>query len=235
MQNSVETALSHGEPDKVAGSLGLQAYEALKTMILNQGIRSGRFYLERELAEELGISRTPLKEALVRLENEGLILVQPRHGIQVQSISADDMEEIYQVITALECEAVSALARKGLSQEELDALDETGQQMEQALANNDLEAWARADENFHKALLMYCGNTRLKQTVLNFWDQAHRARYFTLNFREKPMNSTQDHQEVIKAIREGNAENAVAIHRAHRIKGGQALVSIIRRFRLENL
>lgn len=217
------------------GSLSQHAYEELKAKILSNDIRSGRFYLERELAELLGISRTPLKEALVRLENEGLIIIQPRHGIQVQPLSADDMEEIYQVITCLECEAVLKLTELGVSDATIKAMENAGQRMVAALDVGDLEAWARADEDFHYNLLEFCGNNRLKQTALNFWDQAHRARYLTLHLRETPVNSTKDHRDVIEAIKEGHAEKAAYIHRQHRIKGGKALVDIIRRFRLDTI
>lgn len=215
--------------------LGQRAYDELRERILSSEILPGRFYLERDLAELLGISRTPLKEALVRLENEDLITVQPRHGIQVKPLSADIMEEIYQIITALECEAVFQLAMQGVDDNKLRAMDVTGKRMEEALNNDDIEGWARADEDFHRMLLDYCGNTRLRQTVLNFWDQSHRARYFTLRLRDKPVNSTKDHQAVIEAIKYGNADEAVRIHRQHRVNGGKALVEIIRRFRLENL
>ena len=216
-------------------SLSQRAYDELRDKILNNELRPGKYFLERDLAELLGISRTPLKEALVRLENEGLINVQPRHGMQVKPLSADAMEEIYQIITSLECEAVNILAKKGLSAAEFELLAGTGIEMEAALEKDDLEAWAKADEDFHRLLLDFCGNLRLKQTVLNFWDLSHRARYFTLRLREKPVNSTKDHQEVIEAIKAGDCEKAVLIHRLHRIRGGESLVKIIRHFRLENL
>ena len=216
-------------------SLSQYAYEELRKKILSNELRPGRFFLEKELAELLNISRTPLKEALVRLENEALIVVQPRHGMKVQPLSADDMAEIYQIITSLECTAVETLAKKGLLTAEIQAMENTGKQMELALAQDNLEAWAKADEQFHHLLLEFCGNNRLKQTVLNFGDLSHRARYFTLHLRAKPVHSTQDHQAVIEAIKIGDVEKAVAIHRQHRIKGGEALVAIIRRFRLDNL
>lgn len=216
-------------------SLSQRAYDELREKILDNELRPGRYFLERDLAELLGISRTPLKEALVRLENEGLIKVQPRHGMQVQPLSADAMAEIYQIITSLECEAVNILAKKGLSPEEFALLEQTGIEMEVALERDDLEAWAKADEDFHRLLLDFCGNSRLKQTVLNFWDLSHRARYFTLRLREKPVNSTKDHQQVIEAIKAGDVERAVLIHRQHRVNGGEALVKLIRHFRLDNL
>ncbi len=216
-------------------SLSQRAYEELRTKILNNDLRPGRFFLEKELATLLGVSRTPLKEALVKLENEGLIKVQPRHGMQVIPLSADDMAEIYQIITSLECEAVSTIARRGLSNREISQLEETGISMAEALEQDDLQSWARADEDFHRLLLDFCGNTRLKQTVLNYWDISHRARMFTLNLRDKPVNSTKDHQQVIEAIKAKNAEKAVSIHRQHRVNGGAVLVNIIKQYRLDHL
>ncbi|RDV29140.1 GntR family transcriptional regulator [Alteromonas aestuariivivens] len=216
-------------------SLSQRAYEELREKILNNELKPGRFFLEKELAELLGISRTPLKEALVKLENEGLIKVQPRHGMQVLPLSADDMQEVYQIITALECEAVSVIANKGLQDEEIGQLEQTGIAMAEALERDDLEAWAKADEDFHRLLLAFCGNARLKQTVLNYWDLAHRARYFTLQLRDKPVNSTLDHQQVIEAIKHKDPQKAVSIHRQHRVNGGASLVRIIRQYRLDHL
>ncbi|AWB68924.1 GntR family transcriptional regulator [Saccharobesus litoralis] len=216
-------------------SLSNRAYRELKEKILKNEIKFGTYYLEKTLAESLGISRTPLKEALVRLENEGLIVIQPRHGIKVQAVSAEDMEEIYQIIGCLECEAVYLLANKGLSEEQIQAFDKTAVDMDNALSRDDLTAWAEADENFHRLLLEYCGNKRLQNIVMNHWDQAHRARYFTLTLREKPTNSTADHLAVIEAMKNRDVTRAVEIHRAHRLKGKKLIVDILKKFRMEGL
>lgn len=216
-------------------SLSQHTYKQLRARILNNQLRPGRRYLEKELTGELKVSRTPLREALVKLENEGLIKVEPRHGMQVQPISAQAMEEIYQVVTCLECEAVATIANRGLTDKQIKQLESTGNKMQHALDNDNLEAWANADEQFHRLLLEFSGNERLKQTVLNFWDLSHRTRYFTLHLREKPVHSTKDHQQVIEAIKHRDASRAVDIHKRHRIKGGLELVSIIRQFRLEHV
>lgn len=216
-------------------SLSVRTYNTLKKMIIKNEIRVGVHYLEKELLNMLGISRTPLKEALVRLENEGLIVIQPRHGIHVTPISADDMAEIYQIITALECEAVYNIAQKGLDTDKLEQLEATTQRMEKALDEDNLASWAEADEDFHRLLLHFSNNCRLKQTVLMYWFQAHRARYFTLNFREKPVNSTKDHSDVVNAIRERRPDDAALLHKNHRVRGGEVLLGIIRRYRFESL
>jgi DNA-binding GntR family transcriptional regulator len=211
-------------------SLSAKAFTELRLMILNNQLKIGIYYLERELVELLNISRTPLKEALVRLEHEGLIKIQPRHGIRVLPISVEDMEEIYQVITCLECEAIHSLADKPMNAEDQALLEASTGAMERALESDDLSAWAEADEKFHTLILDLCGNKRLKETVMMFWGQAHRTRYFTLSFREKPKSSTEDHRSVIQAIKSGDTETAVAIHKQHRVKGSRALIDILKKF-----
>lgn len=229
---TTKTKTGKNQALKPSGPLSSQAYSTLKSMILDGELQVGVYYLEQDLAARLGISRTPLKEALVKLENERLIHIQPRHGMQILPISADDMVEIYQIITSLECEAVYNLASNGLSDANIASLMETATAMEAALDGDDMSEWARADEDFHRLVLELCGNKRLKQTVLSFWDQAHRARYLTLGFRDKPVNSTRDHNAVIEAIKVGDVERATDIHRKHRIEGGKSIVAILRRMNM---
>ena len=87
----------------------------------------------------------------------------------------------------------------------------------------------------HRTLIDLCGNRLLKQTVLNFWDRAHRARLFTLRLRPKPAASTEEHRELVERIRAGDAAGAFACTRAHRERGSRELLAIIERYRLHQL
>ena len=110
-------------------SLVDQAYETIRRGILDNVYQPGAQYLEGELAAELGISRTPLREALIRLQNEGLIEIIPRHGMRVSPVSATDMKEIYEVLTALESYAVELVARRKPGASELKPLVEATRRM----------------------------------------------------------------------------------------------------------
>jgi DNA-binding GntR family transcriptional regulator len=202
---------------------------------LNNELKVGTQYLEKALVERLNISRTPVREACVRLEREGLIEIQPRHGIRVKPISPDDMREIYEILTALESQAIGDLAKDGLNEEQLHRLESATDRMAKALEVDDLESWAAADEEFHHALLDFCKNERLKNVVLQFWGQSHRVRFVTLHLRDKPHGSTQDHTDVVAAIRERNVEKATEIHRRHRENGGRAMVELLEKLRFENI
>lgn len=211
------------------------AYRTLRRLILDNELQMGTQHLERDLSERLGLSRTPVREACIQLEREGLIEIQPRHGIRVRPISPQDMREIYQVLTALESEAAATLARNGLTAKQLASLEASTAAMSQALEVADLEAWAEADEGFHYTLIDLCGNQRLKDAVLQLWSQAHRTRMFTLHLRETPYRSTEDHAAVVDAIRRGDVEGAAASHRDHRVRGGESLVALLEKYRYQHL
>ncbi|KMT66291.1 GntR family transcriptional regulator [Catenovulum maritimum] len=215
--------------------LAEKAYQVIREQILNNSYRAGEQILEKTLVETLAISRTPVREACVRLEKEGLIEIKPRHGIRVKPISLEDMAEIYEILTALESEAARKLATQNLKAADLKKLVTPTTAMEKALAKNDLEAWAEADEAFHLALVELSGNQRLKQVVLQFWGQAHRVRYFTLHLRDKPTGSTQDHIDLVNAIKAGNSELAASIHRNHRIEGKENLLKLLDKYRFVQL
>lgn len=222
-------------PPAVRRSLVDEAYHALRQRILDNVYPPGHQALEQALAEELGISRTPLREAMIRLRNEGLLEIIPRHGIRVLPLSATDMREIYETLTALESMAAELAARRQPGPAEVEPLEQASRDMARALRSNDLDAWAQADERFHRTLIDLCGNRLLKQTVLNFWDRAHRARMFTLRLRPKPVNSTEEHRELVERIRAGDAAGAYACTRAHRERGSRELLAIIEHYRLHHL
>jgi DNA-binding GntR family transcriptional regulator len=210
-------------------------YAAVRQRILDNVWPPGHRVLEQELAQDLGVSRTPLREAMVRLRNEGMIEIVPRHGVRVLPLSATDMKEIYETLTALESMAAELAARRRPSAAEVKPLEDASRDMARALRANDLEAWARADEQFHRSLIELCGNRLLKQTVLNFWDRAHRARMFTLRLRPKPVHSTEEHRELVERIRGGDAAGAFNLTREHRERGSRELLGIIEHYRLQQL
>jgi DNA-binding GntR family transcriptional regulator len=215
-------------------SLADGAYQQIKRRILNNERPPGSQVLEPELAAELGMSRTPIREALVRLAKEGLIELLPRRGMRVLPVSPADMREIWQVISSLEATAAELMAARKLPPDapELAELEQANADMIDALARDDLDGWAAADERFHAALLNRCGNRRLARIAFNVWDQAHRARMITLRLRPKPVDSAADHRAVAHAIRQHNPELARELHRAHRLRAMNTLMGVLETYRL---
>ena len=211
------------------------AYEQIRRRILDNVWPPGHRALEQEVALALGMSRTPVREALMRLSGEGLVEVIPRHGMRVLPVSPTDMREIYEILTALECMAAELLARRHPSAAELKPLIDATKAMDKALKLEDLDAWAVADERFHAQLLELAGNRQLQATVLNYWDRAHRARLFTLRLRPKPVNSTKEHMQMVERLRAGDAEGAARVTRAHRERANRELLVIFDRFKLAQM
>jgi DNA-binding GntR family transcriptional regulator len=211
------------------------AYAQIRQRILDNAWPPGHRALEQEVALALGMSRTPVREALMRLRNEGLVEVIPRHGMRVLPVSPTDMREIYEILTALECLAAELLARRRPSDAELKPLVDASKAMDKALKADDLDAWAAADERFHAHFIELAGNRQLQATVLNYWDRAHRARLFTLRLRPKPVNSTKEHRQMVERLRAGDADGAVAVTRAHRARANRELIAIFEHYRLQHL
>ena len=216
-------------------SLVDEAHEQIRRRILDNVWPPGHRALEQEVALALGMSRTPVREALVRLQSEGLVEVVPRHGMRVLPVSPTDMREIYEVLTALECMAAELLAARRPSDAELQPLVRATDAMDRALIEDDLDAWARADELFHAQLIELAGNRHLKATVMNHWDRAHRARMFTLRLRPKPVDSTREHMELVERLRQGDAAGAAQVNRAHRQRASRELLALFERFRLAQM
>ncbi len=216
-------------------SLVDDAYQAIRRRILDNVYPPGQQTLESALADDLGISRTPVREVLIRLANEGLVEVVPRHGMRVLPVSPVDMREIYEVLTALESAAAETLARRRPGDAELKPLVDATRDMTRTLKANDLDAWAAADERFHQGLVELAGNRTLIDAVARLADRVHRARLFTLRLRPKPVNSTREHMAMLERIRAGDAAGAVEVNRAHRERASRELVAIFERYRLQQL
>ncbi len=208
------------------------AYDMIRRRILDNTYPPGHQALESALALDLGISRTPVREALVRLANEGLVAVIPRHGMRVLPVLPVDMSEIYIVLTALESAAAEILAQRRPTAAELKPLEDATRDMKRALKADDLDAWAKADERFHQGLVELAGNRTLMEAVQRVGDRVHRARMFTLRLRPKPVRSTQEHTALLDRIRAGDAAGAVAVNRAHRERASRELIAIFERYRL---
>jgi len=211
------------------------AYERLKDDIRSNRLPPGFQAPEPEIAERLGMSRTPVREALIRLEAEGLVELIPRRGARVMPITREDMREIYDILTALEPEAAAQLAERHPDTATLQPLVDATADMETALAAEDLDAWADADDRFHRKLLDLQGNKRLQGFVEELFDQAHRARIVTLRLRALPVQSTRDHRDVLEALAAGDAGQARNIFRIHRQRAATELLGLLNDYKLPGL
>lgn len=213
--------------DIKAKSQTQKAVEGLKHLIFSGELPAGSDHLETELAERLGMSRTPVREATLMLEAQSLLEVRPRKGVRILALSTNDMDEIYEVLTELESLSAKRAAEAKYTDKQLAVLSQSIKDMAGALDEEDREAWARADEVFHTELVRLGGNSRIISIVANFNNQVRRARALTLHIRPLPMKSHQDHELLLDAIKKGEAEKALNIHHNHRTTARHMLVSLL--------
>lgn len=204
-----------------------RAVTALRELILSGEMSAGSDHLESELADRLEMSRTPIREAVLVLESQGLLEVRPRKGVRVLPVSPDDMREVYDILTALESLSAERAATVGYGEAELEGLAETIALMDAAIAHEDRRAWALADDAFHTELVRLGGNTRVIEIVERMSDQVRRARAVTLFARPLPSQSNEDHRAVYEAIRAGDPLGAGARHRRHREQARDMLVELL--------
>lgn len=217
------------ETDSERISMVERAYRALKTEIINNRLPPGYQALEEQLAATLGMSRTPVREALIRLQNEGFVEVVPRRGVRVAALTVQDIREISEVLACLESEAAERLAARKPSAAEMVPLEASIAAMDRALEEDDIAAWAEADYSFHRLLVEMCGNRHLAAVAQNFLDKAHRFRLLTLPYRAKPIYSNVNHAAVVEAIRRGDPQSALDIHRSHKRRWTRELNDILER------
>ncbi|MBU1307468.1 MAG: GntR family transcriptional regulator [Alphaproteobacteria bacterium] len=211
------------------------AVDSIRSLIFSGELAAGTDHLESELAERLGISRTPVREATLMLAQQGLLEVRPRKGVRICALSVKDMEEVYAVLTELESLAAEDAARMGYSTRELASLKSAIDSMDRAIAEQNLEDWATADDQFHHELVRLGGNSRVQAIVTMMSDQVRRARSITLHIRPLPVKSNEDHRELYEAIKRGDPLAAREIHRRHRSQARELLVGILHRHRLSFL
>ncbi|WP_262386411.1 HTH-type transcriptional regulator LutR [Roseobacter fucihabitans] len=222
-------------PTPKSQSNAQRALHALREMIFSGRLAAGSNHLEQELAQLLEMSRTPVREAVLTLEAQGLLELRPRKGVRILPVSPDDMREIYDVLTELESLAAEQAAQKGYGARDLADLARAIEDMEIAVAADNLEQWSEADDRFHGELVRLGQNRRIEAIVMMMRDQVRRARATTLFMRPVPLKSNEAHRRVYQAIEQGDAAIARAAHRAHRQQAREMLVKLLERHRLHAL
>ncbi|MEV8467256.1 GntR family transcriptional regulator [Fluviibacterium sp. DFM31] len=212
-----------------------RAITELRRLVFSGELPAGSDHLESELAERLGMSRTPIREAARTLESQGLLELRARKGVRILPVSPEDMREIYDVLTELESLAAERAAEQGYSTTDLTDLARAIADMDAALDRKDLDTWAEADDRFHTELVRLGGNARVMAITAMMSDQVRRARAVTLFMRPLPVQSNEDHRGVYEAIAKADPQRARDLHRAHRERARDMILGLLERHRLRQL
>lgn len=206
-----------------------RAYHDLRYRILTGRLAPGSTLLETEIAGMLGLSRTPVREAAIRLAEEGLVRIRPRHGVTVLDLTLEDFRDVLDVFSALEVRAVALAASRPLPPPARDGLALLLDKMERATADGDIARWSDLDDDFHSTLVGLCGNDRLQRTIGEYWGQQYRARRLILPIRPRPDASDREHRCILAAVVAGDTAAAHAAHLAHRARADRDQLALLHR------
>lgn len=205
-----------------------QAYSRLKEAILSVALRPGEPVLETEWAKRLGMSRTPIREALQRLEYEGLVVNDRRRGWFVYSLSLDDIRQIFDI--KIELEGLAArLAAQQVTEEQSTRLRSALDGIARVTQDHDLDAWHVADQAFHRILFEAAGNDRLQQIILGLNSQMHRIRAGHLALEGRMDRSLEEHRALTEAILSGDGQAAEEAMHTHLQDLRDSVVNVLER------
>ena len=195
-------------------SLRGQVFDKIRTDILNGKYKRGEELVESSIGKELGISRTPVREAIRQLELEGLVQLVPNKGAFVTGISEKDVRDIYLIRARLEGLA-ARMAAKNITPELLDAMEETVVLSEYHAKKEHYEQVCEMDSKFHKLLYKASGSRILEHTLTDFHQYVQRVRMASIMKKRRMEKSNDEHDAILTAIREHDEEKAELVATRH--------------------
>lgn len=179
----------------------------LREAILKGELEPGERLMEIALAQKLGVSRTPIREAIRKLELEGLVVMAPRKGAEVAEITLKDVKDVLEVRKNLEDLAVE-LACKKATEEDIEEMKRAHEEFIKTLSQKDLTVIAEADVKFHDVIYKTTDNKRLIQILNNLREQMYRYRLEYIKDEKKRMIVTDEHLQIIEAIKNKDVDSA---------------------------
>ncbi len=190
-------------------------FETLREAILEGKLVPGERVMEVQLAEQLGVSRTPVREAIRKLELEGLLIMVPRKGAYVADVSLDDIIDVLEIRASLEGLAASLGAERRTSSD-IEKLEKKIAELSRCVMEKDTEGMIENDAQFHNILLDTSKNKKLASIVEGLKDQVQRFRVIYFNeYEEVGFKLIEEHKEILKCIKEGNKEDAMKSAETH--------------------
>lgn len=212
----------------------LDSYKPLRELVcekIRQAITVGIFkpgerLMEIQLAEEMGVSRTPVREAIRKLELEGFVVMIPRRGTYVADISIKDISEVYEIRTALEILA-AGLAAERISDEELKEMQRLLLEIDKYMEEDNLEKIVETDIAFHDVLYQASRNERLGNIISNLREQITTLRGRSMHYPGRLGDTLQEHKLIVESIAKRDVEQAQEAARQHMENAEHTLLKAI--------
>jgi DNA-binding GntR family transcriptional regulator len=188
-------------------SLAKMAYESIRNSILSRQWKIGELYNEKAIAADLGISRTPVREALLELSSQDLIIFLPRRGLMVNRFNRRDVDEIFELRKAIELAAVEKITNASPPLD-LFEIEESLLKQRKAAKEKNYLAFMEADRLFHTSFSELTNNRRLIAIVENLRDMIHLMGYKALSLEGRALVVIDEHQKIFEAVKKGRPDEA---------------------------
>lgn len=188
--------------------------DALREAIVNGTLHAGERLMEIQLAEDMGVSRTPVREAIRKLELEGFVVMLPRKGAYVADISIKDINEVFEIRTALDGLA-AGLAAERITESELEQLERLLVEIGTSIEQGDLESAVEIDTRFHDILYKASRNDRLVGFIGNLRELFQRFRTISMGYPGRLKETIEEHKRLVEAISQRDVELAQTLAREH--------------------
>jgi len=212
-------------------SLREEVYESLRKSILHGKLKAGQRLIEEQLANQVGISRTPVREAFHKLERDELVTRLPKGGFAVREFTKEDVEEIFGIRSALESYA-SYLATLHITPEKIAALEKKVEEAKDALESGDDEKLVQLNTDFHDITYKSCKSRKLIEMINNFRDYFYRYRSALLHTEKGMEYSIGDHRRMLEAMKKKNPRLVERLVRNHLARGKEIILKEINEKRM---
>lgn len=202
-------------------------FNTLRQAILTGELKPGERLMEIHLANRLGVSRTPIREAIRKLELEGLVIMIPRRGAEVAQITEKSMNDVLEVRRSMDALCIE-LACERISDAELEELKKACEQFEQAVKTGDIKVIAQADVALHDIIVKATGNMRLVQLINNLSEQMYRYRFEYIKDSSQHERLVEEHRLIYDSIVRKDKETASQIAKIHIDNQKQAIMDQLR-------
>ena len=180
-----------------------RVYRQIKSAILNRQIPENEIFTEVQLADMLQTSRTPVREAVLDLSKEGLIVTLPRKGMQVRKITTSELEQIFLLRSTIEREVIKKLTET-ITNEQLETLNHICQSQEEAMKQHDNETFIQLDQEFHLMLAQWIQYELVEQVLLNLHDLSHLIGLQAIQKENRMQEVLHEHLDIIKLMKQRN-------------------------------
>ena len=201
-------------------------FHTLREAILRGDLEPGERLMELQLAAKLGVSRTPIREAIRMLEQEGLAITIPRRGAEVAKMTEKDMNDVLQIREALD-ELAASIACELITEEELEKLEKAIEAFEVALTTKDIKEIAEADVAIHDIIYEATRNLKLVTILNNLREQIYRYRIQYLKDENNYPNLIKEHREILEGLKQKNREMVTDSMRRHVVHQAVAVKAMI--------